>query len=117
MFSAIKNFIHKIQNSSEAVKKLWLIIFGGLASLVVIMIWLNQIQSSLSPITSPVAVKKEEGIMAKTYSLIKNRTANAFNFFKDILGQPRVLTIEKKEQNFTPDNLEKIPATKLPNAK
>ncbi|MEK7635836.1 MAG: hypothetical protein AAB405_01970 [Patescibacteria group bacterium] len=38
--SSIRNFIEKLQNSDDAVKKRWLVIMSGLSMIIVIAIWL-----------------------------------------------------------------------------
>lgn len=38
--SSIRNFIEKIQNSEDNVKKRWLVILSGLSMVIIIAIWL-----------------------------------------------------------------------------
>ena len=45
--NSIRNFIEKLQNSDDTVKKRWLVIMSGLSMIIVIAIWLIFLNNSI----------------------------------------------------------------------
>lgn len=48
--SSIKNFIEKLQNSEDNVKKRWLVILSGLSMVIIIAVWLVYLNNSMEKI-------------------------------------------------------------------
>ena len=48
--NSIRNFIEKLQNSDDTVKKRWLVIMSGLSMIIVIAIWLIFLNNSIEKI-------------------------------------------------------------------
>ena len=109
----VKKFIVKIQNSSEGVKKFWLVVLSGLLGLVVVMIWAKQLQGSLGFETRQTPTQ-ESGFWANAFEVIQRRTANAFDYFKGKINTPTIVTIQKNGTGFVSQNLDKIPKTEFP---
>ena len=107
----MKNFIEKLQKSNEATKKKWLIILTVLAMIVVIGFWLAYLNLTIPKMpTKEVAMQTDQqksGFFTifkagvdSVFSQIKERTKNAFNFFKEKAETERDVYVEKKSQNF-----------------
>ena len=48
--SSIRNFIKKLQNSEDNVKKRWLIILSGLSMVIIIVIWFIYLNNTMEKI-------------------------------------------------------------------
>lgn len=124
MFKMLKNFIVKLQNSDDAIKKVWLVVLSGVTMVIVISLWMVYLNSSLitkvGPSANPVAQKEtaptkkiesdEPGFLAIFGAGVKT----IFDQVKTKFLSVKNIVIESPERNFVAEEVEPIPPTKLP---
>jgi hypothetical protein len=107
----MKNFISKLQKSDEATKKKWLIFLSIISIAIIFTLWiayLNLIVPQVAPLEIASETERKPGFfetmkigLKLTVLEIKNRTINAFNYFKTKIISDREIIIEKSKPNFT----------------
>ena len=122
--NSIRNFFAKIQNSSESVRRRWLVILSSLSMLFVITLWVGYI----NVIVKPADIKKEEvlasprpnftqviGAGIKIVARELGTTATKIvRYLRRQLSTANVITILDTDRNFILDTLDEIPKTPLP---
>lgn len=119
MFKRINNFITKIQNSDEATKKIWLVIFSGTTMIVVIGLWTIHMRTSFQNIklANPEDQKEtiaEESELTKLKAIFSAGIKTIADKIKEKAGTQRQISVQTSEQNFILESLEKISSTRIP---
>jgi len=107
----MKKFIDNLQKSDEATKKKWLVVLSILSMMVIIALWLvylNLTVPKMPPVGESPKIEEQKAGFFETlkagfnsvFNQIRDRTKNAFNYFKKKAETERDIIIEKKEQNF-----------------
>ena len=125
MLLPIRKFLKRIQNSSEAAKKLWLMIFSSATMLVIIVIWVANFNSSFGSLNQaePLAVSKA-GTEIQNPSP-EEKTAGLKEIFsagfktigqalKGKLSARQQFSINASDRNFILENLETPSRISLP---
>lgn len=115
----IKNFINKIQNSDDAVKKIWLFVFSGAAMIIVIGLWVLYMDMTVAKVNQPnsaPAIAKNEKIDNGPgfFAIFSAGVKTIYDELKERLSVKNSIVIENQERNFLADEVEPIQATKLP---
>lgn len=55
----IREFIKKLQESDEIIKRRWLFLFSGLSMIAVIFLWTKYLNSIVGPVNAPVQSNQE----------------------------------------------------------
>ena len=114
----IKDFIIKIQNSNEAIKKLWLFVFSGISMAVVVGLWMVYLNTIVAKVESPKQIVsapaaapayQEPGLLEIFGAGVKV----IFDQFKEKLAVTNNIFIKNPEINFIAEGVEQIPATSL----
>lgn len=118
LFNNLKAFIYKIQNSSDSVKKFWLITLSAVTIAIVLGLWVIYIKATVA------MVEPNETAMAKVVAASENETG----FFKtlsagwqsitaqikDKIATPKTWSLDTNERNFILETVEPITKTELP---
>jgi hypothetical protein len=95
----LKEFLEKIQNADESVKKRWLVILSAICMLVIILVWLKY----FAFITRPLGNLSQGGggeefsfweTMTTGVSVLGNKFLSALQSFGRILSAPRSYLIK-----------------------
>jgi len=124
MFIKGKNFIAKIQNSPEPVRKRWLIILSGASMAAVLGLWVIYINLVVGAPGSELTLESEEqrpgagdtfiaGLKIVGQELQRGGTG-VINRLRDKLGRVNSIDISGAERNFILEGLGPIPKTPLP---
>ena len=122
--NSIRNFFAKIQNSSESVRRRWLVILSSFSMLAVIALWVGYI----NVIVKPADIKKEEVLASPRPNFAQvigagikivarelgTTTTKIVRYLRKQLSTANVITILDTDRNFILDTLDEIPKTPLP---
>ena len=119
MIKKLTRFINKIQNSNEATKKFWLVIFSGTTMVVVISLWVINMKTNFQNIrlAKPEAATEtlaEESELTKLKAIFSAGLKTIASKIKEKAGTQRQISVQTSEQNFILESLDKISATKIP---
>ena len=118
----MRNFIIKIQNSSEQVRRFWLVVFSTLAMISTISLWvvyINLTVERVGPSPAQVAAQQaeEKSVAASQTSFVDVFGAGLSKIIaklQETLKSKNDIIIENPEVNFVSDAGEPIQATELP---
>ncbi len=124
MLEATKNFIIRIQNSEERVRRRWLVIATSSTMALVIGLWLiyiNFITKPLEATTLQQATLPTQPGLAQIFGIgfkivadqITKSASQTINYLEHTIGAPKIINIDNAK-NFTAEDLPKIPSTRLP---
>lgn len=117
----LKNFISKIQNSEDAVKKIWLFVFSGASMAIVVSLWVVYMDAVVarvdSPANAPVLAQQEEKIDNGPgfFAIFGAGVKTIYDELKERLSVKNSIVIENQERNFVAESVEPLPKTKLSN--
>ena len=114
------NFLEKIRNSDDRIKKMWLILFSSITMVIVIGLWglyvnltiPRPVKEKFSSETSKDG-QKNEGRSEKIAEIERTLYAGMI-FFKEKLSAKNSILIENNSRNFILEGLEAIPKVQLP---
>jgi len=126
MWKTLKNFIGRLQDSPEPVRRRWLVILSGASMAAVLGLWVLYINVIVDSAGSELALKPEKqevqtgavdafvaGLKIVGQELKKGGTG-VINRLREKLDETNSIEIRGNERNFILEGLEEIPATKLP---
>lgn len=119
MIRKINEFLEKIRNSEDNVKKRWLVVLSGGAMLIVLSLWVVYFNLTLPRTSSPQQNQltksatdiKRESKLAE----IKRNLLSGLSVVKEkVFNRKNSISLSNEERNFQVEDLEEIPETKLP---
>lgn len=126
MWSSIHNFIKRLQNAEENVRRRWLYVLTGSAIVIVISLWVVYINFTTGEASGVAAAENEkklenfwalESFAAGTkviYTQLTAVSSKTFAYIKGTLFQPKLINVQKGAAIFVPTPIETIPKTSLP---
>lgn len=119
-----RNFVRKLQNSSDNTKKIWLTILSGLTMAIVLAFWMMYVNLSIPRVSSvtPSLPSQQEKVLAKKvedeapgfFAIFSAGLKVIFDQIKERLAASKDIVVENLERNFVVEGVEPIPSTKLP---
>lgn len=127
MLESAKNFIAKIQNSGENVRRRWLILSAGVSMAAVIGLWVIYVNAITEPMAAtavqqaaamaPTAKPGLAQIFAAGLNIVADQVqktaSRSIDYLKNMLNRRTIISVSTTE-DFTADNLPEIPLTHLP---
>lgn len=118
----MRNFIIKIQNSSEQIRRFWLVVFSTLAMISTISLWIVYINFTVQrvgPSTEQVAAseikeKASDSTRASFVDVFGAGLSKIIAQLQEALKSKRDIVIENPEIKFVFNAVEPIAVTKLP---
>ena len=123
MIKDLKSFIVRLQNSDEATKKRWLIIFSSAATIIIVVLWaayLNYTVLSVEGSANTLVAGRPTifKIFTAGFSVVGKKTetglANSLIYFNKRITSENKLTIDRSNHNFILESLDPLPIRQLP---
>lgn len=100
----MSQLLDNIRKSDNSIKFRYLVICSGLVGIVAVTIWALSLRSALEKINQPQSLTDAAsstttflGTISSAWNVIKDRTINTFQFFKEKSSQTNEITVQNSQ--------------------